>query len=483
MSCSRNIKTVGKIRQIVRPKFETQRQKTTLAPAPAMPEVVPAFWRDVLLAASIPTNGAGCESAVKPAAQYSYRQRLFGFEAQLSALSAMLSGIGQRLLFVPAPELFAAPSSYRPFERFIAPERSNVGLVHLRLGMARHARLLKGARNVMLSAEAEILPPLGPQSHPFASGQVVPSGFAEQFVYYPEQMPLRRFGNREFARAVLPAGAAMTDVREALARHPAMEPAEAAEITPKLCAARGLFGCSFAEFDAEEWRGTEPARMTAHSADWRRAFALARESGTGGMPAHPFILLAWNLGNPASMLPALVLRLCRSEHLRNSPLRVVLFPFNETWETAQAVPQLVEQVRNETLRPQILRSVFLARLSRPEALPLLPALFACGWIEGADPERFFTLARLNALRIPAMMLASPEEFRFSSTFALHQTIPPDEELRLRVSDQFGERIHLVPSLSHRALADVLLRSEEMLRQRFIPARQMHHAEMFAIHAA
>ncbi len=467
----------------MRPKFETQQQKTTLAPARVMPEVVASFWQDAVLAASIPTTGAGCESAVKPAGQYCYRQRLFGFEAQLAALSAMLNGIGQRLLYVPAPELFAARSSYRPFERFIAPDSPNVGLMHVRLGMARHARLLKGARNVMLSAESEILPPLGLQSHPFASGQLVPAGFAEQFVYYPEQMPLKRFGNCELSRAVLPAGAAIADVSEALARHPALEPSEAAGITPHLCAARGLFGCSFAEFDAEEWHGTAPARMTAQSADWRRAFALLRDAEASGTPSHPFILLAWNLGNPASMLPTLVLRLCRSEHLHNSPLRVVLFPFNETWETTQAVQQLVEQVRNETLRPQILRSIFLARLSRSEALPLLPALFACAWIEGADPERLFTSARLDALGIPTLTLAPPEGFHLSAPVASHQTILPDEELRLRVCDQFGERIYLVPSLSHRALAELLLRSEDMLRQRSLPAREMHHAEMFAIHAA
>src|SRR5665213_1358039 len=128
---------------------------------------------DFVVVATAPMSMLSYTSALVPAAECRLLQTLFGFEAQLCAFESVLREAGADLFFAPAPELFTSSESYRHLAQLSG--RGPARIVHIRFGMARHARLLKHAENLFALAERHICLPLTPSPHPFAAGNVLPS--------------------------------------------------------------------------------------------------------------------------------------------------------------------------------------------------------------------------------------------------------------------------------------------------------------------
>ena len=435
------------------------------------------FWARDAVVASVPLVEPGARAAVIAAVRHPCAQILFGFEAQLRALVRLAEARGTTLLLAPAPELFSAADSFAAFRRLGVSVGAAERLLHVRLGMARHARLLKQASNVILTGESHTLLPMGPPQHPFGSGDRVPAGFIRQLVYFPEQSPLSGLDGHKMPIAMLDDGAVAADL---LASGIAGTPPGA---IPRLaagwvgaddaafCAELGLEIGSFAEFSAsswrETWRGAERGGVP-HSLDWRRAVTLAGAASDRPERLSP-LLLPWNVANPASIVPSLIERLCRAGRWENRALRLVVFPFNESWETAGTVAGLIQRLRAARSEPATLRTMFLARLRADRAAALMRHIFPLAWVEGGDPECALTLARLAALGVPAVLVAPPPNLTLPRALMPRFSILADEESRHDVLDAFGARLFMVPSLSARAVAALIGRSREEIARAAPPA--------------
>ncbi len=437
------------------------------------------FWARDAVVASVPLVEPGARAAVIAAVRHPCAQILFGFEAQLRALVRLAEARGTTLLLAPAPELFSAADSFAAFRRLGVSVGAAERLLHVRLGMARHARLLKQASNVILTGESHTLLPMGPPQHPFGSGDRVPAGFIRQLVYFPEQSPLSGLDGHRMPTAMLDDGAAMADLLAPGSSIAGTTPGAIPRLAAgwvgaddaAFCAELGLEIGSFAEFNTpswrEAWRGGERGGVPA-SLDWRRAVTLAGAAGDGPERLSP-LLLPWNVANPASIVPSLIERLCRAGRWEDRALRLVVFPFNESWETAGTVAGLIQRLRAAGSEPATLRTMFLARLRADRAAALMRHLFALAWVEGGDPECALTLARLAALGVPAVLVAPPPNLTLPRALMPRFSVLADEESRHDVLDAFGARLFMVPSLSARAVAALIGRSREEIARAAPPA--------------
>ncbi len=433
--------------------------------APYSQRVDSEFWGSDAIVASVPLVEPGARAAVIAAARHPCAQILFGFEAQLRALVRLAAGRGTTLLLAPAPELFSATDSFSAFRRLGIAVGAAEKLLHVRLGMARHARLLKQASNVILTGESHTLLPTSPPQHPFGSGDRVPAGFSRQLIYFPEQSPLSGLDGHPMPTALLDDSAVAADLLAAGAGPGALPGGASAWVgadDAAFCAELGLEIASFAEFNAaswrEAWRGAGGSGAPS-SLDWRRAVTFASASNDGSDRLTP-LLLPWNVANPASIVPPLIERLCRAGRWQDRSLRLVVFPFNESWETAGAVAGLIQRVRAASAEPATLRTMFLARLRADRATALMRHLFALAWVEGGDPECALTLARLAALGVPAVLVAPPPNLTLPQALMPRFSVLADEETRQEVLDAFGARLFMVPSLSARAVAGLIGRTRD-----------------------
>ncbi|MBV9735381.1 MAG: hypothetical protein JO209_05685 [Acidisphaera sp.] len=404
-------------------------------------------WSGGLVVASAPVDLGAYAAAVLPIEQFRFGQLLFGFEAQLSAFARVLQECGCCPVFAPAPELFSTTESYRHLAYLAGVHDRLPGVIHVRFGMASHVRLLKNAENLVALAEHQVCRPVNPTPHPFGAGDWLPAGVSRVLLYDAAQAAAARFGGEAVPTDLFPPHYVTLDVERAMAA----ASGNAAE-------ARGLSLCSLAEYEPLVWSGEPADCQRRASRDWRAAMARGGE-GSGG-----FVLVPWNLAHPASIVPDLVLKLCRSagQGWDRGPAecRVVLFPYNATPLTGQAIGDLLARLREGLGGATLpLRRVFLARLHALEAAGLLAALFPLAWLEAGDPECRWNEARLAAFGIGAAVIGGkgpPEDGRLAA--------PGDETLGITVSDQFGERLYVVPTLSVRGLAALRARSLGMMRE-------------------
>lgn len=351
----------------------------------AMAEPFPiAAWEDApLVLLSCPGPLRRHHAAIVPAAQLALPQVLLGYEAQLAAFAAAMPA-SPTLLFTPLPELFSGPESLVAFAPHLPAGGDLRRAVHCRFGSARVARVMKPARNAVVMAEQVGAPPLTTSAHPLASGRVVPAAVRRGLAFAPPRVPLTTTAGRAVRTTVLPPAWLTADLARARQR---AEPVRAES--------PGLDLVSFAEFSSGPW-ASGPVRAT--SPHLRAAMRDAARTGGG------FVLLPWNLDDPGSVVPELLIRLAAVQDPRRPALRPCVLPFNYPGQIG-LMRRLIQRVRNAAAEPApLLANLFVARLSRLAGLPLLLRLASIAWVDGNDPEHDWTVRRLHACGIATILL-------------------------------------------------------------------------------
>ena len=353
-------------------------------------------------------------AALQPTTGLALPQVLLGGESQLLAFaaSATASGAAGRLMFAPFPEMFAGETALR-----LALSRAGVAagdeVVHLRFGGVRSARVLKGARNAAVLAECQGAPLLTASHHPFASGLVLPASMHRVYRLMPDTVLPTASGG-----AVLPA----FDLPNCLvaADLPAGPPGPA---------------------------GLETACLDGFQSD---AWASGQTEGAQLCPPDgaPTVLLPWNMDHPGSIVPELLGRLA-SFHTQGDKLpRIILLPFNYIGQTG-IIRELIARLRGAFRgSAAMLRRIFLARVRSQDGAVALRRLSRVAWVDGNDPEHWWTLGRLSACGIAALLIG-PENEGMPGLAA-------DETLRVQAETRCGVLIFQAVLPSPRKLP-VLLR--------------------------
>ncbi len=362
-----------------------------------------------------------------PISQLTLPQCLLGGEAQLSAFAASQPSVAARAFFASLPELFGNPHSLALIRRTCGAPPNGPTIVHLRFGGIRSARVLKDARNGLVLAENHTAPAITASNHPFADGLTLPALMRRIFACGPLAHRPAAFGGATLPVTPLP---------------PDLFRADLADLDPAAETPTGLEIISLAEFRSNAF-ATGPVRPT--SPDLRAATTAAARDGA------PFVLLPWNLDHPGSTVPALVERTLHLQTPSQPAVRLLLLPFNYAGP-AGLIRRLIRQIREELPNgADYLSGVFIGRLSRLTALPLLRRLARVAWVDGNDPEHDWTARRLAACGFATLLLAAdsapaPEGIT---------SIAVDEALTIDAATRFGTlsfRTHL-PSL--RALRELL----------------------------
>ena len=316
-------------------------------------------------------------SAVLPTAGLDLPQVLLGSESQLLAFAAQ-AGAG-RLFFTPFPEMFPGAGS---LAAALAKAGGNAGpgAVHLRFGSVRAARILKGVRNACVLAECRTPPPLTASHHPFASGQVLPAAVSRTFLLCQDAIRPVRIGGGTLPATELP------DSLVGVGLPPEAEPPRSKGSE----AGSGLEVTSLAQFRSAAW-----------AAGGQRMVPAWPEDGHGA------VLLPWNMDHPGSIVPELLERLARL-HTRRAPTpRIMLMPFNYIGQTG-IIRDLVKRVAAAS-EPHgaLLPLLFLARVRSLTGVAALRRLSRVAWVDGNDPEHWWTLGRLAGCGIATILLATP----------------------------------------------------------------------------
>jgi hypothetical protein len=418
---------------------------------PSRPPTFLRAWDDApAILVSCPGPLRRHHAAVQPISQLALPQCLLGSEAQLLAFAAAVPEWSPRLFFVPLPEMFSNPASAQALANACGVNAAQGGtprLVHLRFGGTRSARVLKDARNGLVLAENHRAPPITASNHPFARGLTVPASMRRVFATDPGVAVPEALGGGPLPLTLLQEGGSGRDFIAAdlaAARKP--PPAPGRRTPPE-----GLDIVSLAEFRSGAWAaGAAAAAPSAHLQ------AAQRQAARDGAP---FVLVPWNLDHPGSAVPALIARTLRLQPTFQLAVRLVILPFNYPGQTG-LIRRLVRQIRNTIEQGgAALPQLFLARLTRMDALPALRRLARVAWVDGNDPEQEWTMRRLEAAGFSPVLLDAGGVFRPGTIL-----IGADDALTIQAETAFG-LLHFharLPSL--RALRTLLAMTYDMSRE-------------------
>lgn len=340
-------------------------------------DVLPGWENAPALILSCPGTLRRHSCALLPYGEVTLPQVLLGGESQLAAFAAAATGMAGKLFFAPMPEMFADPDSLHHALR-LAGGPPGARPVHLRFGGVRAARVLKGFRNGCVVAEAAEPLPLSASHHPFASGMVLPAAIGRLYVYGPEMRRPRGIGGAAIPASRLPANCITADL-----------PTGTGLTVPGKLAKAGLDLVSLADFRSLPW-AAGPVRA-------RTAPALLAAGGG--------VLLPWNMDHPGSIVPDLLIRLSRLAAQADAPLpNIVLAPFNYVGQTG-IIRRLVARLREAAHDADaFMAAVFLVRVASLDAIPALTGLTPVAWVDGNDPEAWWTLARLRHCGLPSILI-------------------------------------------------------------------------------
>ena len=317
-------------------------------------------------------------AAIQPVASLRLPQILLGAESQLLAY-ADLAG-PERTYFAAFPEMFDTEAGLRAVLPGIDPARA----VHLRFGGVRAARILKGARNGCVLAECADTPPMTTSHHPFADGTVVPAAVQRVFALCPQAIQPRRITGALCPTSPLPDGL----LHRALPTGAASRSGRPAD---------GLDIACLADFSSEAWAAGTPTPK------------LPPPSETG------CVLVPWNMDHPGSIVPELLDRLARLRTQAVPLPRIVLLPFNYIGQTG-IIRDLIARLRAATpVAGAALPGLFIARVRAPPGLATLKRLSTTAWIDGNDPEHWWTLGRLAACAIATLLIDDGASMALSPT--------------------------------------------------------------------
>lgn len=378
-------------------------------------------------------------SALMPVSALALPQVLLGGESQLLAFAAAMPDLAGRLFFAALPEMFAGPIAWNAAWEAVGKsglDRSKV--VHLRFGSVRDARILKAARNAAVVAECRSAPQLNASHHPFASGEVLPAAMRRVFVYGPDCLRPRDVAGSELPATRLPASCIAADLagnktEEGKTRRPE---------------APGLEIVSLADFRSFQWASGR-MRPKPHEAQ------TAGQTGTD--PVH--VLVPWNLAHFGSIVPELLARLLRLRQPGAPIPHMVVMPFNYLGQTGM-IRRLIAQLRDAAPDPDVMaRETYLARLNALSGLKALTGLTRLAWVDGNDPEHWWTMARLKACGIEPILIdadpsARPDKARLVA----------DEMMRVDADTRYGALSFEARLPSLRALAGLLALTAERTAQ-------------------
>ncbi|GBU20079.1 MULTISPECIES: hypothetical protein [Methylobacterium] len=372
------------------------------------------------LAFSLPGVASRYRAMALPAEAFEPDQVLFGADAQAGIVRRLLTEAGAPPVFLPAPEMFHAPETFARIERLLpAPSRTGGPPPHLRFGPLRDCRLLKFAPNAHLLAEAPSRREIRISANPFAARAAVPAALGRVLRYASDAILTGLHGERP-EHADLPAGFPAADIA---------------------AWARGADG------------PREAQAALASGRIERRAFAaLPGADPTPGAPG-PTVALPWNLADPGSAVPDIVLAFARFPGPAETGLGLTLLPYNED-ALEPRLTRLVEEAGAVLARREgdlARKALFVARVRRPVPAPALRHLFPGVILDGGDPERAFVEARLRALGLP---------------FVTHDPAPaegpvdPDRRLE-RFEETRGVRLIETARPSRRACMELLAAAQAL----------------------
>jgi hypothetical protein len=353
-------------------------------------------WRDasaIVLSCPGPLRRHG--ASILPAQGLALPQMLLGAESQLLAFMALAAAVPEdscRLHFAPFPELFHGPASLQA-----ALPAASGGAVHLRFGGVRAARLLKGARNACVLAERAGPAPLTASHHPFASGSAVPAAMLRAYAMCADAVHPSRIGGGELPLCPLPEAILGMGLQD--------EPAHGDD--------PGLDMACLAGFRSDAW-----------------AAGPVTEAG----PQGPCVLLPWNMDHPGSIIATLLERLAGLQAGGQVPA-IVLLPFNYVGQTG-IIRDLIALLRDATAQPgAALGRLFVARVRNPAGIANLKRLSNVAWVDGNDPEHWWTLGRLSACGFATLLLDAGMSGTDASRAA--GTVAADEQLWVEAETRCG----------------------------------------------
>ncbi len=410
---------------------------------------------------SAPADPRPYGRAVMPARAYRAFQHLFGFDAQLRAFADCVQQAGQRCYIVPAPEIFSTGLS---FERLLEPLGAQVAethrFLHVRFGMVRHQRLLKGLANVAVVAENAWRFPVNLGRHPFACGDVLPAGCLRALRYEAPLAPLRAPDGRDIPPRKLAAECAAGDLLRAAESLADAQADHDAAWHDEALAPAALQVQSLHEFDPAGWSSDADSRSHALSTDFRRVL-INKKLGAAAQRGTQLVMLPWNLAHGGSTLPALVERLARFSERGAAGITPVLFPYNVTYGVLDPLAQEVARLREACAATPILPSdIFVARLTQPRDAHALAALFPLAWIDADDPEYAFVMRRLAQIGIACAVIA-PAGQPLQAGLAAACVVPATESLTITVDDSFGPRLYRAALPTVHALAGLVRQTMDL----------------------
>jgi hypothetical protein len=339
-------------------------------------------------------------------AAFQPQQALLGWAAQMRSFGTIMTRLKIPCFVTPAPEMFFTDTTWTVLARTLGlPPKHFASAVHLRFSAGRHARILRGIPNYLASAETAATGVLPTGGHPFRDQNTAPHALAGMLDLTGSAGPLHRPDGTDILRVPIPPGLLTADIPP--------ETLSPAPLTPADFA--GLEIISLADAASTTWPLPRAAGPSMHI----RRLLLEFQANAD----KPFLLLPWNLANPASCIPDVVTKLARTLSTGTHAANLLLLPFNAT--SASLLVPAVAKIRaniGET-DEAALSHLFLGAVTDLTVIPLLRRLQPVAWIDGLDPEAAWTEARLNACAIPTLTL------RYALT----------EPTMTEITDEFGQR--------------------------------------------
>ncbi len=349
-----------------------------------------------------------------PLTELALPQLFLGGESQLAAFAAAAPArVRPKMVFAPLPEMFSDVSGLHTAFRALGGKAPDpAGILHLRFGSVRDARVLKGVANAAVLAESSAPPPLTASHHPFASGAMLPAIMQGVFLYGQDSPHTRRAGGAILPSARLPA--ACVDADFAAARPDAA----------------GLDLVSLDDFDSDLWAAGVLRPCTPESRDC--------------------VLLPWNLAHFGSIVPDLLVRLATLWQPGDKLPPVIVLPFNYLGQTG-LLRQLIARLRAVLPKDAaLLTQISFARVTRLGGLAPLRDCARHAWVDGNDPESWWTVARVRRGGFVPVLIDP------GATMLLDiKRIPADEAIWVEADTRYGKLTFdaRVPSL--RALPALL----------------------------
>jgi hypothetical protein len=361
-----------------------------------------------------------------PATGGHHPARLLGFGSQMSCLAAVAKRADRTVYLCGAPEIFTSNSARCELDRLALPDTSDRSFIHIRLGSARYARILRGIENVFFAAEEVVLRSTSGGLNPYATNDRLPPAFdtilAGVGVY---ALPKRLSGTElpvERCDPELPAA----DIARSQNDWP-LHPIETSS-NPALTnfADQGLSKMTPVSAACERW--------CSHPEPWSVMTPRA-------------LLLPWNLSNPAAVAPLLVRLIARHRMQAVEKLAIVLCPFNITWRRGQDIVDLVLEVKKAFGDSPLLQNLWLAALEPHHIQIMSRYVHFTAWLDGQDPEIQWTCRRFRALDIESALFGSPDGLLLDALPAMAGTYSPVLRSSIDVRDEFGRRSYVVSTPS------------------------------------